>query len=84
MENQIDFAEIFFGVYADRIDGCGLDVDAHAILKETKLFEAFGALKLAWGELGKAAESIPPVGVEADVLPVLRMPAIAVEGDRGA
>ena len=79
--------EVFFGVDADGVEVGGFDVDVDAVFEEAELFEALGLFEGAGGESGEAVEGGFAVGVEADVLPVLRCGVvfgIAVVGDGGA
>jgi hypothetical protein len=64
--------EVFFGVYADGVVVGGFDVDGDAVFEEAELFEALGLFEEAVGQGGEALEGGFAVGVEADVLPVLR------------
>jgi len=86
--------EVFFGVDADGVEVGGFDVDVDAVFQEAELFEALGLFEGAGGQGGEALERGFAVGVEADVLPVLRRYvfcglsvaslAITVEGDGGS
>ena len=64
--------EVFFGVYAYGVEVGGFYVDADAVFEEAELFEALGVFEGAGGQGGEALEGGFAVGVEADVLPVLR------------
>ncbi len=64
--------EVFFGVDAYGVEVGGFDVDVDAVFEEAELFEALGVFEGAGGEGGEALEGGFAVGVEADVLPVLR------------
>ena len=78
--------EVFFGVDADGVEVGGFDVDVDVVFEEAELFEALGLFEGAGGQGGEALERGFAVGVEADVLPVLRRvrSGIAVVGDGGA
>jgi hypothetical protein len=86
--------EIFFGVYAYGVVVGGFDVDVDSIFQEAELFEALGLFECARGEAEEAVEGGFAVGVEADVLPILRCGVgadlsvvgapVAVVGDGGA
>ena len=41
--------EVFFGVYADGVEGGGFDVDGDLVFEEAELFEAFGVFERAVG-----------------------------------
>ncbi len=83
-EESFDAVEVFFCVDSNGVEVGGLDVDVDAIFKEAELLEALGLFKGAGGQGGEALERGVAVGVEADVLPVLRRDAVAVVGDGGA
>ncbi len=76
--------EVFFGVDADGVEVGGLDVDGDAVFEEAELFEALGVFERAVGQGGEALEGGFAVGVEADVLPVLRLCLVAIVWDGGA
>jgi len=76
--------EVFFGVYAYGVVVGGFDVDVDVVFEETELFEALGMFERAGGEGGEALEGGFAVGVEAEVLPVLRAGSVAVVRDGGA
>ena len=82
--------EVFFGVDAYGVEVSGFDVDVDAVFEEAELFEALGLFEGARGQGGEALECCFAVGVEADVLPVLRrcgavagLP-ITIKGDGGS
>jgi hypothetical protein len=83
-EEGFDAVEVFFSVDADGVVLGGGDVEAEAVFEETELLEALGTFEGAGGELGEAVECVAAVGVEADVLPILRVGAVAVVWDGGA
>jgi hypothetical protein len=76
--------EVFFGVDADGVEVGGLDVDGDAVFEEAELLEAFGVFERAVRQGGEALEGGFAIGVETDVLPVLRCGAVAVVWDGGA
>lgn len=75
--------EVFFGVDSDGVVFGGLDVDGDVVFEETELFEALGLFEEAGGQGGEALEGGLAVGVEADVLPVLRRGSVTVVWDGG-
>ncbi len=86
-EEGFDAVEVFFGVDAYGVEVGGFDVDVDAVFEEAELLEALGLFEGAGGQGGEAQERGFAVGVEADVLPVLRGVAnagIAIIGDGGA
>jgi hypothetical protein len=76
--------EVFFGVDSNGVVFGGLDVDGDVVFEEAELFEALGLFEEAGREGGEALEGGLAVGVEADVLPVLRRGSIAVVWDGGS
>ncbi len=42
--------EVFFGVYADGVQGGFCYVDGDVVFEEAKLFQALGKLQWAWSE----------------------------------
>ncbi len=87
LEEGLDGAEVFFGVDADGVEGGGFDVERDAVFEEAELLEAFGLLEGAGREGGEAAEGGGAVGVEAEVLPMLRGGGgvgVAMKRDGGA
>jgi hypothetical protein len=76
-EQGFDAVEVFFGVNADGVEVGGFNVDVDAVFEEAELFEALGLFECAGGEGGKTLERVPSIGVEADVLPVLRGDVVA-------
>ena len=78
--------EVFFGVDAYGVEVGGFDVDGDSVFEEAELFEALGLFEGAGGQGGEAVEGGFAVGVEADVLPVVRWDyvGVAVVGDGGA
>jgi hypothetical protein len=83
-EEGFNALEVGFGVYADGVEVGGGYVERDAVFEEAELFEALGLLEGAVGEGGEDPEGGFAVGIEADVLPVRRVDAIAVVGDGGA
>jgi len=80
-QNLFHALQVFFRVDANGVEVGGGDVEGEVVFEQAKLFEAFGALEGAGGERGEAVESVAAVGVEADVLPILRVCVIAVVRD---
>jgi hypothetical protein len=81
--------QVFFGVDADGVEFGGFDVDVDAVFEEAELLEALGLFECAGRQGGEALECGFAVGVEADVLPILRCCdvaglSVAVKGDGGA
>lgn len=76
--------EVFFGVDAYGVVVGGFDVDVDVVFEEAELFEALDLFECADGQGGEAVEGGFAVGVEADVLPVIRVGVVAVVGDGGA
>ena len=69
---MLNAAEVGFGIDADGVVGSGFDVDVDAVFEEAQLFEAFGLFECAVRQGGEAFERGLAIGVEAQVLPVLR------------
>jgi hypothetical protein len=76
--------EVFFGVDSDGVVFGGLDVDGDVVFEEAELFEALGLFEEAGGQGGETLEDGFAVGVETDVLPVLRCDSVTVVWDGGS
>ena len=61
--------------------GGGLDVEGEVVFEEAELLQALAEFEGAGGEGVEAAEGGGSVGVQAEVLPYLRVSVVTVVGD---
>ena len=76
--------EVFFGVYADGVEGGLGYVDGDVVFKEAKLFQALCELQRAGREGVEEGQRGGAVGVESQMLPDGWVNAVAVVGQGGA
>ena len=86
LKESLDSAEIGFGIHANGVELSGLNVNVEPVFQKTKLLQTLSLLQSARWQRGEELQRAAAVGVQTDVLPVLRLGAggVAMVRDGGS